>query len=760
MQKWLTRRGMFVGCVLGLATSAQAAIPATWLAPISGAWTEAANWSTAPHYPDNGQPPGVDYDVTLAAAGTFHSVSLSTDITVSSLRLDSLLALLDQSAGDVTVLGPVAVDAGFYRLSGGSLHVGGSLTSGASGRFVWTGGSLRVDGPLDFGSAGVTGLTTLSGNQTLQAAGPITISQGGGLTLSSPDSAVSAAGLSFALNGTFALQSGTLDLSAGSFLPNGDDVRLVSGAGGSGFVSLRNDAWIYVNLPGQRLRLAAGVDSTAGMRLDGHSSVVSHQFYVADAPGAVATLTMNESSSVTSQLWVGNVGQGTVVQNGGTLAGGDLLIGYSAGGRGTYILNDGTILVRPSVAHDGSGTFVQNGGRVQTYQLDVGGRGGGVYRMNGGVTAITYGVYAPQLSDSTGTLELAGGTLSFTGMYIGAGRGSSGVVRISGGRLSGAAIRTGAFNFGFQGINGEFLGRFEQTGGVVTTSKAYAGDEPSFAGSLAFARGTISLSGGSFTADYLALGQPIAGGGEGTLIVSGSAAVRAGELRVTQNGTAMFEGGRDVRATNVIVDAGGRVRFAPGAGAALQYSYIDVDGGGSFDLADGVLLQFGPAVSSLAAGLLRNGYSGGAWDGTGGVRSSIAAGSGGTLSLGFAPRSVAASDERFRGIDLPTDTSLIIALTVSGDANLDSTVDNADFASLAANFGRFSVLWDGGNFNFDGRIDLGDFSILAANFNRSLQFAGRTAIPEPTAGAAVLAVTALSRRRSRTPGVASRGSGR
>ena len=56
-----------------------------------------------------------------------------------------------------------------------------------------------------------------------------------------------------------------------------------------------------------------------------------------------------------------------------------------------------------------------------------------------------------------------------------------------------------------------------------------------------------------------------------------------------------------------------------------------------------------------------------------------------------------------------------------GDANEDGTVGFADFAALAANFGKAEdAVWADGDFNGDGRVGFADFAALAANFGRKI----------------------------------------
>lgn len=96
------------------------------------------------------------------------------------------------------------------------------------------------------------------------------------------------------------------------------------------------------------------------------------------------------------------------------------------------------------------------------------------------------------------------------------------------------------------------------------------------------------------------------------------------------------------------------------------------------------------------------------------------------------------------------DSTVIVAYTLTGDANLDFRVNIEDFASLAANFNR-SGGWRQGDFDGDGLTAVGDFAVLAAAFNQAL--ASRPApgtVPEPsTVGAGVAILAGLRRRRAR-----------
>ena len=90
-------------------------------------------------------------------------------------------------------------------------------------------------------------------------------------------------------------------------------------------------------------------------------------------------------------------------------------------------------------------------------------------------------------------------------------------------------------------------------------------------------------------------------------------------------------------------------------------------------------------------------------------------------------------------------TSVLLAYTLPGDANLDFRVDIADFSALAAAFNTPSR-WRQGDFDYDGTTNIADFSLLAARFNLALATTAR-AVPEPVAALLLVPAALLQRRR-------------
>src|SRR5688500_3039306 len=63
--------------LVGVQQAAFAQVAASWVQPASGVWHGPANWSTNPLYPNNNNPGGERYDVTIATVGSPYTVTLS-----------------------------------------------------------------------------------------------------------------------------------------------------------------------------------------------------------------------------------------------------------------------------------------------------------------------------------------------------------------------------------------------------------------------------------------------------------------------------------------------------------------------------------------------------------------------------------------------------------------------------------------------------------------------------------------------------------
>ena len=105
-------------------------------------------------FPNNGNGGVATYDAVISAVGPAYTVTLSTNITVEALTLNSANATVNQTAGTFTANAGVALSAGTYQLNGGTIsnttiNVSGtgSLVIGANINNLLTG--VTVNGDLN-----------------------------------------------------------------------------------------------------------------------------------------------------------------------------------------------------------------------------------------------------------------------------------------------------------------------------------------------------------------------------------------------------------------------------------------------------------------------------------------------------------------------------------------------------------------------------------------------------------------------------------
>jgi hypothetical protein len=90
---------------------------------------------------------------------------------------------------------------------------------------------------------------------------------------------------------------------------------------------------------------------------------------------------------------------------------------------------------------------------------------------------------------------------------------------------------------------------------------------------------------------------------------------------------------------------------------------------------------------------------------------------------------------------------VLVGYTLSGDANLNKTVDTIDFNLLATSFSQTGKDWFNGDFDYNSTVDTIDFNLLAANFSQSLPASSFALVPEPVAVSLALGGALLATRR-------------
>jgi hypothetical protein len=204
------------------------------------------------------------------------------------------------------------------------------------------------------------------------------------------------------------------------------------------------------------------------------------------------------------------------------------------------------------------------------------------------------------------------------------------------------------------------------------------------------------------------------------------------------------------------VGAGATVQMAAGGGRTLVTPMLTIAGSpsaptGNFDLNDNSAV-FAYSGSSPAAAvreqiLAGRGGSGlgASWDGMGITSSAAAAAEAETRSVAYAENSAMplGAYTSFRGQPVD-DTTILLAYTRTGDANLDGLVNDDDVTIVGATYapGTPQAAWALGDFDYNGFVDDDDVTLLGVFYDPSATPIaapddGVTAVPEPSSFALI-----------------------
>ncbi|MDV6340997.1 PEP-CTERM sorting domain-containing protein [Nitrosomonas sp. Is24] len=243
------------------------------------------------------------------------------------------------------------------------------------------------------------------------------------------------------------------------------------------------------------------------------------------------------SESIGSAIAPWESGSGNFTQNGGKHTVSDTLsIGYGPNGRGSYILNEGSLstnsesigsTIYSNPMEGATGIFTQSGGTHTVSDiLSIGLGGFGTYTLNAGSLStksesIGSTFYRdPMVVGGTGIFTQSGGTHTVSGILsIGIGEASTGKYDLNAGSLS-------------AGSEHIYSGTFNQTGGTNTVNRLTLG--------LVGSSGIYNLSAGSLLADIEFIGQGDGShylpDGHGDLTQSGGMHTVRGELFIGYDG--------------------------------------------------------------------------------------------------------------------------------------------------------------------------------------------------------------------------------
>lgn len=370
----------------GCASSASAQLTSRWLAPVSGSWHTGTNWSTSPFPPQNGAPAGESYNAIIDAVGAAYTVSMNQSTTISGFELSSATATLDHTAGELRVLGDARLNAGIFRLRGGTL-VGGT----------WSGsGSMFVDASSTLRAIRLSVLSQIRSNSTLTVRDGLelngTIRIGGGVTAS---------------------DQGILDFQGAQALSGSGVIEFSRPGTGQTLPSQLRVAGGELNIgPGVLVRGYGGTIGGSGtIRSNGLiSSDVSDQTITINAAGfnnsGVLQAINGGNLSLTSATW-NNSGLVTATD-------GDLTFGGTWTSSGTIEATRGTITTGGNWNNTGeivvgSGSTLNLAGNFSTSSRGILNRLGGTVNLTGNLNNTASEVV---FDSSTGSWLLQGGSVT------------------------------------------------------------------------------------------------------------------------------------------------------------------------------------------------------------------------------------------------------------------------------------------------------------------------------------------------------------
>ena len=296
------------------------------------------------------------------------------------------------------VLGAVPGARDTRVVRAGESHHHQSLTVGdrGSATFRQTGGSTRIDNDLTIGrtkgSSGQVelsgGTMTTGGNQIVGLAGRGQFSQSGGANVVNGSLLVGHEGF-----GTYEMRGGTL---------TADKLK----------VAVTGQGHFTQGATRQELVTAIGGTTSVFDPISRFNDVT-----VADKQGSVGTITLNGGNLTSYSQVIGRAGDGTIVQEGGTNTANSVWLGSARQSIGSYVLNDGVLMLDPN-----ADTIDGDAG------ITIGGAGSGSFRMGAANRAARIeetkaGTNLAVRSRASGTGLFEGwGTVGLTGLVVNNGR--------------------------------------------------------------------------------------------------------------------------------------------------------------------------------------------------------------------------------------------------------------------------------------------------------------------------------------------------
>ncbi|HYO09463.1 MAG TPA: autotransporter-associated beta strand repeat-containing protein [Tepidisphaeraceae bacterium] len=302
---------------------------------------------------------------------------------------------------------------------------------------------------------------------------------------------------------------------------------------------------------------------------------------------------------------------------------------------------------------------------------------------------------------------------------------------------AGGIVKAGAGMLVLSG-NNSFTGGVSISGGSLRTTGA-----TSMSGAPTLALAAALEVPGAFTT---APGTVITKTGAGSLTIAGPQTHGAGSQLLVQQGNVSLNtdagaaGARNLNLSatggsitlnqsqhlsNVTIGNGVTATLSQGGNKILSTDALTVASSGKIDLKNGTLVvatgragAFQNGSYTDITGLVAKAYNGGAWNGAGGITTTIPS----TLNparltgLGVAT-ATEAGITTLAGETLPG-TAVVVKYTYGGDANLDGKLNGDDYFHIDGNINAPGASgWYRGDFDYNGKLNGDDYFILDANFS-------------------------------------------
>ena len=559
-----------------------------WTTGTSGFFNVAGNWSTCNGtIPNNG---GSTFDATIAAAGTY-TVTLNTAISLNNLTLNAAGATVDHTSGVLTMApgGVINIQAGAYRLSGGTISGGTIQQTGSNGlQFTSSSGTLdgvTVRGTLDLSGTSnrvrvINGLTLL----TQAGAAPGAVNLTGNSSILTFDGAAASWTQTFD-NATLTMgtaagnqgnvtveRGGNLTLGAGAVVQGtGEFGTTVFLAGGAN--ALINQGTMSANFSGRALNVGT-TNVNSGVNAFTNSGILEAR--------NGGTLTIN-ALNWTNSGQINVVDATSTINLGGTLTNGALGT-FSNGAGGTLNLtgklNNTTTLTFGAT----TGKLTLSGGTIQ----------GGTVQENG-ANGLAFAVNNNNALDNVtvrGVLDLSAASSRlrvFNGLTLQTEAGGApGVANVTGNGsyllFDGAAVAWSQ-SFNNATIN---LGTAAGNQGNITIERG---------GSLTLGAGAVVQGTGEFGTTIL-----VAGGGPESL-------TNLGTISANLNGRALNVGATSVNGSVTTFTNSGTLEARNGG--TLTINALNWTNGGQINVVDATsTINLGGTLTNGALGTFNNGAGG------------------------------------------------------------------------------------------------------------------------------------------------------